>query len=47
MRRAHNPEAVLAAVRATAGAWKSLVDGEQLKKDIKEARDSDRPDVTL
>jgi len=46
-RRSNSPEAVLAAVRATAGAWKSLIDGEQLKKDIKEARGSDRPDVTL
>ncbi len=34
--RTHSPEAVLEAVRATAGVWKDLVDGEQLKKDIKE-----------
>ena len=27
---------------ASAGSWKGLVDGEQLKKDIKEARASDR-----
>jgi hypothetical protein len=27
---------------ASAGSWKGLVDGEQLKKDIKEARGSDR-----
>jgi len=46
-RRPNSPEAVLAAVRATAGAWKGLIDGEHLKKDIKEARGSDRPDVTL
>ena len=46
-RRMHNSEAVLAAVRATAGAWKGLVDGEQLKKDINEARGSNRPDVAL
>ncbi len=46
-RRTSSPEAVLAAVHATAGAWKGLVDGEQLKRDIKEARGSDRPDVTL
>lgn len=45
--RTSSPDAVLAAVRATAGAWKGLVDGEQLKKAIKEARGSDRPDVTL
>lgn len=37
-RRTHSPEAVLEAVRATAGVWKDRVDGEQLKKDIKEAR---------
>jgi antitoxin (DNA-binding transcriptional repressor) of toxin-antitoxin stability system len=46
-RRTNDPEAVLAAVRATAGVWKGLIDGEQFKKDIKEARGSDRPDATL
>ena len=39
-RRTHDPEAVLEAVNATAGAWKGLVDGEQLKKNINEARGS-------
>src|SRR5437762_9259780 len=42
-RRTHSPEAVLEAVRATAGVWKDLVDGEQLKRDIKEARGDSRP----
>jgi predicted RNase H-like nuclease len=46
-RRAHSPEAILEAVRATAGVWKDLVDGEQLKKDIKEERGDSRPAVTL
>jgi hypothetical protein len=31
-----------AAFLASAGSWKGLVDAEQLKKDIKEARGSDR-----
>jgi hypothetical protein len=30
------------AFRAAAGSWKGTVDGEQLKKDIQEARGSDR-----
>ena len=44
--RTHSPEAILEAVRNTAGVWKDLVDGEQLKKDIKEERDDARPVVT-
>jgi hypothetical protein len=32
---------------AAAGSWKGLIDGEQLKRDIKEARGSDRPAHTL
>ena len=35
------------AVLAAAGGWKGLVDGEQLKKDLEEARGSDRPVVEL
>ena len=46
-RRARDIEADLAAIRASAGSWKGLVDAEQLKKDIKAARGSDRPDVEL
>ena len=32
---------------SAAGAWKDLVDGEQLKKDLATARGSDRPPVNL
>lgn len=35
-------EADMQAFRAAAGSWKGLVDGEQLKKDIDDARGSDR-----
>jgi hypothetical protein len=36
--RTSSPEAVLEAIHATAGVWKGLVDGEQFKGEIKEAR---------
>jgi len=39
-------DAVLAALRASAGSWKGI-DTEQLKQALKEARGSDRPDATL
>jgi hypothetical protein len=35
-----NPKTALEAIEASAGGWKGLVDAEQLKKDIKEARGS-------
>ena len=47
LHRTHSPEAILEALCATAGVWKDLVDGEQLKKDIKDERDDARPVVTL
>jgi hypothetical protein len=47
-RRAHQDKTIaLDGLRASAGSWKGLVDAEQLKREIKEARGSDRPDVTL
>jgi hypothetical protein len=35
------------AVLATFGGWRGLVDAEQLKRDLKAARGSDRPPVEL
>lgn len=46
--RRHTPSAAdREAFLASAGSWKGLVDAETLKKDIKEARGSDRefPDL--
>src|SRR6266516_3839095 len=37
----------IAAFIATAGAWKGLVDAEELKQHIKEARSDHRPPVEL
>ncbi|HWE61842.1 MAG TPA: hypothetical protein VHB98_09030 [Chloroflexota bacterium] len=37
-----NPKIAREAIEASAGGWKGLIDAEQLKKDIKEARGSDR-----
>jgi len=44
---ATSPESDYEAFLASAGGWKDLVDTEQLKKNIKDARGSDRPDVRL
>ena len=41
-RGASKATADMEAFRAAAGSWKGTVDGEQLKKDIQEARGSDR-----
>ncbi|HEY7064299.1 MAG TPA: hypothetical protein VII06_22675 [Chloroflexota bacterium] len=46
-RNASPSEADLAAALASAGAWKGLVDTEALKREIKEARGSNRPPVEL
>ena len=48
-RRPRKPldEADLEAFRAAAGGWNGIVDTEQLKKDIRAARGSDRPPTTL
>ena len=40
-------EADRAAALAAAGSWQGLVDPEQLKRDLDEARSSDRPPVEL
>jgi hypothetical protein len=46
--RAHQDQIdPLDGLRASAGSWKGLLDAEQLKREMKEARGSDRPDVTL
>lgn len=37
----------LAATLASAGAWKGLVDAEELKRQIKEARSDHRPPIEL
>jgi hypothetical protein len=48
LRRAHQAQIdPLDGLRASAGSWKDLIDTEKLKREIKEARGSDRPDVTL
>jgi hypothetical protein len=46
-RKTRDPQADFEAFLASAGGWRDLVDAEQLKKDIKEARGSDRPPVSL
>jgi hypothetical protein len=47
-RRARRPTAEdLAATLSTAGAWKGLVDTEELKQQIKEARSDHRPPIEL
>jgi hypothetical protein len=47
-RRAHKDQIdPLEDLRASAGSWKRLVDAERLKRQMKEARGSDRLDVTL
>ena len=46
-RGGRDPKSALAALRASAGSWRGLIDAEQLKKEIKEARGSDRPDVQI
>ena len=40
-------EADLRALRSAFGAWKGLIDPEELKSSIREARGSDRPPVEL
>jgi hypothetical protein len=37
-----NPKTAREAIEASAGGWKGLIDAEQLKKDLQEARSSDR-----
>ncbi len=47
-RRARSQRATaLDGLRLSAGSWKGLLDADQLKREIKAARGSDRPDVTL
>ena len=46
-RAARDEQADYDAFLASAGGWKDLIDAEQLKKDIREARGSDRPPVSL
>lgn len=45
----HRPptEAQLAATLSAAGSWKSLIDAERLKRELKEARGDHRPLVSL
>jgi hypothetical protein len=46
--RAHQDQIdPLDGLRDSAGSWKGLLDAEQLKREMKKARGSDRPDVTL
>jgi hypothetical protein len=40
-------DASAAAFRSAAGGWRGLVDGDQLKRDLKAARGSDRPAVVF
>lgn len=40
-------EKALEAFRSAAGGWRGLIDSEQLKRDLKAARGSDRPPVQL
>jgi hypothetical protein len=46
-RRKPTPEEALRALEASFGAWKGLVDGEQLKRDLKASRGNRRPPVQL
>lgn len=46
-KRGHDTAATHAAVLATAGSWKDLVDGEALKEQLTAKRGSDRPVASL
>ena len=44
---APTPNEALRALEASFGAWRGLVDGEQLKRDLRSARGNRRPPVQL